>query len=82
MFPVVGVPVVTLTATENIREAIISEMSMAGCEFVVLDCNKINIKYCILTANDIEVNFTWLVIELKYKRISTTRVIVFCQSRK
>ena len=73
----------TATATADIRETIVTDFSMIDCEYVTVDCNRINIRYSVMSVvNDIEVNFTWLVEMLRKKGIMSDRIIVFCQSRK
>ena len=56
---------------------------MTDCEYVIMDCNKKNIKYTVMdVVNDMAVNFDWLITILKHEGIKSKRVLVFCQSRK
>lgn len=85
MFFFSDVPVVTLTATatSQIRETIVKDFCMTDCEYVIMDCDKKNIRYSVIeVVDDLRVNFGWLIERLKVKGISTERVIIFCQSRK
>ena len=75
-----GVPVVSLTATASseIREAIITDLSMTNCDFVIEDSNRCNIKYSVFTVDkDFAKTFSWLLKELKNKGQNSHRVLIF-----
>ena len=85
MFYFADIPLVSLTATASpsTREAIIEDLSMHNCTFVIEDANRINIRYSLLNCNkSIEDTFKWLVEQLKEQGTATPRVIIFCQTKK
>ncbi|XP_070577487.1 ATP-dependent DNA helicase RecQ-like [Ptychodera flava] len=79
------VPVVTLTATatSGTRKVIIDDLCMKGCEVIIENPDKPNIKYNVInTDDDLETVFMWLVDEIKLKQAETPRVIIFCRRRR
>ena len=63
-----SVPCLSLTATASrtTRETIIKNLGMNDCKFVIMDVNKVNIKYSVMNVDDDHrKNFKWLVDNLK-----------------
>ena len=77
----VRIMALTATATKTTRQAIIKVLGMVKPAVVSVSPNKENIKY-IVRANpgELEETFAGLVKELRTKRASVDRTIIFCRS--
>ena len=71
----------TATATNDIRNKIISKLQMQPCTLIEESPDRPNIRYSVVSVkNDLMVTFGWLVDSLKKQRTSQDRVVIFCRS--
>jgi len=76
-------PVVALTATATrfVKDRIVHALQMNPVQLITKAANRPNLRYSVEGVNhDVYVSFKWLVSDLKRKRTSLPRVIVFCHS--
>ena len=76
-------PIVALTATAThfVKDRIIRALQMTPVQLITKPSNRPNLRYSVERVNrDVHVAFKWLVSDLKRKRTSLPRVIVFCRS--
>ncbi|XP_070548878.1 ATP-dependent DNA helicase RecQ-like [Ptychodera flava] len=72
------VPLVALTATASfaVQRSVIEELCMKNCRIVSLSPDRNNIRYCVINKvnNDLERNFSWLIMDLMDKGVNAERV--------
>ena len=76
-------PVVTLTATatQYVKKRIVTALQVSPIKSVCKSANRPNLRYSVETvSSDIHTAFKWLISELKSKRASLPKTIVFCRS--
>ena len=73
----------TATATQQTREVIIKDLSMNACTQIIVDPNKMNVKYSVENgAKEVCDNFKWLANLLMSEGSQCPRVIVFFRQIK
>ena len=78
-------PVLALTATSTltVQIKITKHLGMSGCTIVKGPLDRPNIRFSIVkVSRDLEVAFGWLLREIKMRRTSLPRTVVFCRSIK
>ena len=71
----------TATATNDIRNKIISKLQMQTCTLIEASPDRPNIRYSVVSVkSDLLLTFGWLINSLKKERTSLDRVVIFCRS--
>ena len=71
----------TATATHHVKDRIVQALQMVPVTFISISANRPNICYSVeKVKRDVHVAFKCLVSDLKQKRITLPKVIVFCRS--
>ena len=79
--PDVPVLAATATVTELMRDEIVSQLDIIGCELVSESPNKPNIYYSVeKRSGNIETDLSFIVDDLAKNAVSVKRVIVYCRS--
>ena len=76
-------PVVALTATAThyVKDRIVHALQMAPVQMITKPANRPNLRYSVeIVKRDVHVTFKWLILDLKRKRTTLPKVIVFCRS--
>ena len=76
-------PVVALTgtATHYVKDRIVHALQMAPVQMITKPANRPNLRYSVqIVKRDVHVTFKWLISDLKRKRTTLPKVIVFCRS--
>jgi ATP-dependent DNA helicase RecQ len=78
-----SVPFVALTATasDSTRKNICASLEMKDPVVVAISPNRLNLRYSVYAVSkDSTTRFTWLLEELRSKKLTTVKTLVFCQS--
>ena len=82
-FHPINTPVVALTATAThcVKDRIVHALQMAPVQMITKPGNRPNLRYSVeIVKRDVHVTFKWLILDLKRKRTTLPKVIVFCCS--
>lgn len=74
----------TATATNNIKETIISDLCMKDCVQITGNPNRRNTRYAVaeIDITNLYSSFSWLIDDLEQKTVNTPKVIIFCHRKQ
>ena len=70
----------TAIVTPVMREDVIDNLDMKGCQLVSMSPDRPNITYCVRVCTTVEDDFVHIVEDLRSNSLNANRVIVYCRS--